>query len=93
MKDWFGRWHIGARLQTVTAVTFMAFAALLVAIQIMESQRLVEARVALLRTIDETASGIAGAFQTEEAEGRLTRQAAQEQAAEAIRAMRYQGSE
>ena len=86
-------WKIGARLQMATAVTVVAFALLLTAVQIIESRRLYDGRVSLLQSIDETAVGIVTAYQADEAAGRLTRQEAQARAAVAIKAMRYQGAE
>jgi methyl-accepting chemotaxis protein len=93
MMNWLGRWNIGVRLQVATVVTLVAFALLLVSVQIMEARRLLEARVTLLQSIEQSAVGIAAAYQIEEAAGHLTREAAQTLAAASIKAMRYQGSE
>ncbi len=93
MRNILARWKIGVRLQMATAVTLTAFAVLLISVQIMESRRLYDARVSLLQSVDEAATGIAASYQREEAAGRLTREAAQTLAAAAIKAMRYQGTE
>ena len=93
MRNILARWRIGVRLQMATAVTLTAFAVLLISVQIMESRRLYDARVSLLQSVDEAATGIAASYQREEAAGRLTREAAQTLAAAAIKAMRYQGAE
>lgn len=93
MRKILGGWTIGARLQMATMVTVVACAAILIAVQIIESGRLYDGRVSLLESIDDTAQGVAGAYYAEEVAGHLTRGEAQARAAEAIRAMRYQGSE
>lgn len=88
-----GGWKIGARLQMATVVTVVACAAILIAVQVIESRQLYDGRVSLLQSIDDTAQGVAGAYYAEEVAGHLTRAEAQARAADAIRAMRYQGSE
>ena len=93
MLTWLTRLQIGIRLQMITGVTLAAVALLLVSFQIMESSRLYDGRVGLLQSIDQAATGIATAYHNEEVAGHLTREAAQAQAAAAIRSMRYQGSE
>ena len=93
MQGWFGRWKIGVRLQMATAVMLMAVTVLLISVQIMESRRLLDARIGLLQSIDESATGVAAAYQREEAAGHLTREAAQSLAIAAIKAMRYQSAE
>jgi methyl-accepting chemotaxis protein len=93
MQNWLGRWRIGIRLQMVTGVTLVAMAVLMTSVYVMDSRRLFDARVSLLHAADETAAGIAGFYQREEAAGHLTREAAQALAATAIKAMRYQGGE
>ena len=93
MQHWLGRWRIGVRLQMATAITLVAFAALLISVQIMEARRLLEARVSMLQSIAQSATGVAVAYHDEEVAGHLTREAAQALAAAAIKAMRYQGSE
>ena len=87
------RWTIGIRLQMATVVALAALALLLIAAQIIESRRLYDTRVAVLKSIDEAAAGIAASYQDEEKAGRMTRQAAQAAAAAAIKGMRYQGAE
>ena len=77
----------------MTALTLIALVALLIGIQLMESRRMHDARVSLLQSIDESASGIAGAYYSAETTGRLTHEAAQAAATAAIQAMRYQGAE
>ena len=57
------------------------------------SNRLDDARVSLLQSIDELAIGIATTYQSEEIAGRMTRETAQALAAAAIKGMRYQGAE
>jgi methyl-accepting chemotaxis protein len=93
MRNWLAHWKIGVRLQMANAVTLVAFALLLIGVQVMESRRLYDAKVSLLQSIDQSAAGIAAAYHSEELAGRLTREAAQGLAAASIRAMRYQGAE
>jgi methyl-accepting chemotaxis protein len=93
MRNQLAHWKIGVRLQMATVVTLVALALLLTGIQVMESRRLYDTRVSLLQSIDQSAAGIAAAYHTEEAAGRLTREVAQGLAAAAIKAMRYQGAE
>ena len=93
MRKIFSNWTIGVRLQLATVVTVMACAAILIAVQVIESGRLYDGRVSLLQSIDDTAMGVAGAFYAEETAGRLTGDEARARAAAAIRAMRYQGDE
>lgn len=93
MTNWLTRRTIGVRLQMATAITLVAFAILLISVQLMESRRLYDGRVTLLQSIDETATGIAAAYQAKEAAGELSRDSAQALAAAAIKAMRYQGGE
>ena len=77
----------------MTAVTLIAIALLLIGVQVMETRRMYDARVNLLQSIDQSATGIAAAYYGEETAGRLTREAAQALAAAAIKAMKYQGAE
>ncbi len=93
MRNILSNWTIGVRLQMATVVTVLACAAILIAVQVIESGRLYDGRVSLLQSIDDTASGVVGAYYAEETAGRLTRGEAQARAAAAIRAMRYQGDE
>jgi methyl-accepting chemotaxis protein len=93
MRNMLQRWNIGVRLQMATAATVLAFALLLIGVQVMESRRMYDARVSLLQSIDQSAAGIAAAYYSEETAGHLTREAAQDLAAAAIKAMRYQGAE
>lgn len=70
------RWKIGARLQIATAVTIVAFLALQVAVQMVASQRLWDARATLLQSVDQTAIGIVAAYQHEESAGHMSRETA-----------------
>jgi len=87
------RWTIGIRLQMATGVTLVALALLLIAAQLIESRRLHDTRVGLLKAIDEAAVGIAAGYHAEETAGHMTEQAAQAAAAAAVKGMRYQGAE
>jgi methyl-accepting chemotaxis protein len=87
------RWSIGIRLEMATGVTLVALAFLLIAAQVIESRRLYDARVALLKAIDEAAVGIAASYHDEANAGHMTTQAAQAAAAAAIKGMRYRGAE
>lgn len=93
MQNWLARWRIGVRLQLITALTLLAFVALLVFVHNQASTRLYDDRVALLRSMDQAAAGVAAAYHREEAAGRLSRESAQAMAISAIRAMRYAGDE
>lgn len=93
LQNWTGRWKIGVRLQMTTGVTIIAFLFMLAFVQVMETRRMWDARVSLLQSIDESAGSIAAAYYNEEQAGRLSREAAQQLAAAAIKAMRYQGAE
>jgi methyl-accepting chemotaxis protein len=93
MRHWLANRTIGVRLQVATSITLTVFALCLACVQIMESNRLYDARVSLLRSIDQAAVGIAAMYQGEETSGRMTREAAQTLAAAAIKGMRYQGAE
>jgi methyl-accepting chemotaxis protein len=93
MRNSLSRLKIGVRLQMATLVTVVACALILLAVQVIESRHLYDARVGLLRSIDETAVSVASSYHAEETAGRLTRGEAQTRAAAAIRAMRYQGTE
>jgi succinate dehydrogenase hydrophobic anchor subunit len=52
-----------------TAVTLVALVLLLIGVRAMESRRLYDARVNLLQSIDQSATAIATAYQSEEAAG------------------------
>jgi methyl-accepting chemotaxis protein len=93
MAYWLARFRIGTRLQMASVITVAALAVLLVSVQIMETSRLHDARVSLLRSVDESALGIVSFYHGEEVAGRLTRDTAQALAVAAVRAMRYQGAE
>jgi len=91
MRKILNGWPIGVRLQLATIVTVVACATILVAVQVIESNRLYDGRVNLLQSIDESAAGVAAAFHADETAGRMTHDEAQSRAVAAIRAMRYQG--
>jgi methyl-accepting chemotaxis protein len=84
---------ISDRLHLATALAVFAVAALLTLIYNVESGRLEDARVTTLRSVVESAAGVATAFDRAEQTGQLTRQEAQQAAMRAIGGMRYAGSE
>jgi phosphoglycerate-specific signal transduction histidine kinase len=69
MRNRLTRRKIGVRLQLATAVTLVALVLLLIGVRAMESRRLYDARVNLLQSIDQSATAIATAYQSEEAAG------------------------
>ncbi len=84
---------IGARLQLATLVAVGAVGLLLCVAYVAESERLTEARLGLLRSVVQSASGIASTFQKQEQDGILDHAEAQRAAAFAIGAIRYSGGE
>lgn len=93
MQRFLARWPIGYRLHLVTAITVVSFLGLLGIFYLITSQRMKDDRLAMLRSIVDAASAIATADEAAVQAGRLSPQQARHHAAEAIRAIRYQGSE
>ncbi|MGE0419653.1 MAG: cache domain-containing protein, partial [Acetobacteraceae bacterium] len=75
------------------AITVVSFLGLLGIFYLITSQRMKDDRLAMLRSIVDAASAIATADEAAVQAGRLSPQQARHHAAEAIRAIRYQGSE
>ncbi|WP_158258274.1 cache domain-containing protein [Rhodopila globiformis] len=84
---------ISHSLHLATASAVLAVAALLTLIYTVESGRLEDARVTTLRSMVESAAGVATAYDKAEQAGQMTRQEAQQAAMTAISAMRYSGAE
>lgn len=93
MHSLLARFPISRRLHLVTLITVASLAGLLVYGYVAMSERFEQDRMNQLRAITEVATSIAAADEAAERTGRMTREAAQRHAAEAIRAIRYQGSE
>ena len=93
MRTLARRWTINGRLQVATVTAVFSLLLLLGWVQMMEAQRLQSSRITLLQSIVQAAIGIAGHYQQEAAAGHLTTEAAQQLAADAVKAMRYQGAE
>ena len=84
---------VGTRLHLATASAVLAVGILLAAVYVVDSARLEDARVAVLRSVVQSASAIARSYQEEESAGHLSRADAQRLAATAIGAIRYLGNE
>jgi methyl-accepting chemotaxis protein len=93
MHDFIARLPISRRLHLVTVITVASFTGLLIYAYSAMSARFEQDRMDKLRGITEVATSIAAADEAAERAGRMSREAAQRHAAEAIRAIRYQGSE
>ncbi|HYZ22300.1 MAG TPA: cache domain-containing protein, partial [Rhodopila sp.] len=86
-------WTINRRLQLVTAMALMMLIGLLGVALVIQTRDMRDARLSQLTSIVQSAASIAEHFQQEEAAGRMTTKQAQDAAAAAIRAIRYQGLE
>ncbi len=93
MHNFVARLPISRRLHLVTLITVASFAGLLGYAYVAMSAQFQQDRMGKLRAITEVATSIAAADEAAERAGSMTREAAQRHAAEAIRAIRYQGSE
>ena len=84
---------VGARLHWSTVTAIISVAMLLVSFHVMETARTGDSRVALLRSVVESAVSIAAGHEKEVRAGRLTEAEAKQAAAHAIGAIRYLGAE
>ncbi len=84
---------IAARLQLVTVTAVLTVVGLLTSGYIYQSANLQDTKLALLRSVVESATAIAAGYEQEERAGRMSRDDAQHSAAKAIGAIRYSGSE
>ncbi len=82
---------IGARLQLATTVAVLAVAALLTVVYVVESARIEDDRIDLLRSVGQSAASIAAGYEAQARAGKLTDAEAQAAAARAIGAIRYLG--
>jgi len=87
------RWPIGRRLHVVTFITILSFLCLTGFVYVASSERLERDRMSTLRSVVESATAIAAADEKAVRDGRMTLPDAQRHAADAIKAIRYQGSE
>jgi methyl-accepting chemotaxis protein len=84
---------IGRRLHWGTAASVLSVAILLAIIFALESTRIGDSRLDLLRSIADSATAIAASYEKQERAGQLSRNDAQRLAAQAIGAIRYLGEE
>ncbi|NKE47279.1 HAMP domain-containing protein [Roseomonas frigidaquae] len=85
--------RIALRIHLTTLVALLGLLAV-GGLRIVETNTVLEAdRVALIQSVVESASGIVANYAAEERAGRLSREAAQGQALQALRGLRYRGEE
>ncbi|TPG51851.1 hypothetical protein EAH89_19865, partial [Roseomonas nepalensis] len=89
----FASWPIALRLHLCTLVAVLGLVGLAAYEVRGRSEELERNRIGLLRAVVDTALATAKRFEAEEKAGRMDRDAAQEAAAAAIRAIRYSGQE
>jgi methyl-accepting chemotaxis protein len=89
----FRQLSIAVRLHLITASAVIALLALAVLAAMKLSHDLESDRVALLRSVVESAGAIAGRYEAEARAGRLAPEEAQRLALDAIRGIRYRGQE
>ncbi len=82
---------IGARLQWATIAAVLAVGLLLTTVYSVESRRIEDARIDLLRSLTDAAAGIATTYEARARDGRMPEEAAKAAAATAIGAIRYLG--
>ena len=80
---------IGLRLQLATVAALLSLGVLLSTVYVVDSARIQEDRLTLLRVVAGTAVKIAGGFQAQVEHGLLSREEAQRRAAATISTMRY----
>ncbi len=84
---------ISVRLHFATATAVFAVCILVASIYLMESSRILDARVALLHSAVDAASAIAAGYEQEERLGAMSHEDAQRAALQAIKSIRYLGNE
>jgi methyl-accepting chemotaxis protein len=90
-QAWYASFNrsIGLRLQLATVAALISLAVLLTAIYFVDSARIEDSRLTLLKVVTGTAVKIAGGFEAQAERGLLSHEEAQRQAAAAISSMRY----